>query len=895
MAGELIPPVVISVVVNSTAATAKLTELKTQLATTASSVTSSTGMIGKNVENLGASTVASTAAVGKNFEGMAASAVLSQDAIDKALSSETPYQKAVRISDAAQKDIGTKTDGFSKRMGNSLTGMGNLMATFGTPFGSRVRDMGYAMHEGEKSTKNFGSALRNIAHMAAGAGLLLAAGIGVAAVKAADAFDVAQTRLKVAVENTHHSFAQFEPAILKQEKGLTNLGFTTTETASALGTLTVSTKDPAKAMGEMGIAADLARYKNISLAQASETLAKVNAGSLRPLMQLGIQLDIGSLKLSAQVKATEAVAKAKLGLKAAEENLVKAEQKGAEEHARALEKVSAAEETLKHAQETLSTDSGSLTAAQEALKTAQNGVTEAANKQKLAIKEASAALKAAEAAARETAEQGAKGIEGAKKNLTSLEQERAKEGNEAAIKTIEGEEKVLEATKTAANEAALVQLRAKKAALESADKGMEAQKKEMALQEAHKSITEAEATANKNNEKALGAVAKAHENLVAKQKLALASSKENVTAHHAVDAAERALSATEVKLSRDHEAVAKAARGVAAAQTAAAGTSKAVEAAQTKLAAAHTKLSEAEQKLKKDQMATSQVLQALKEKIGGTAEAFGHTLAGQTDIAKAKLNAILVTIGQRLTPALLVLIEALKTVARALAPLWRGFVEGVQWLGREAANLDIAWEKNWHGIRSTTEAVIHVVVAAIIGLGKAAWDTGLFIGHALRNIVGFFVSLPQKVLGALASLVTGMFNLGKNIIKALINGIVSAPGAIVKAIKGLIPGSGVVGEALGAIGLATGGIVTKPTLAVIGEDGDEAVVPLKGLGVGRGSRGGIQPLPTAGPQQSGGGNQGAAVGGGLHVGSINITAPEMTNAQVVKELYLSLRPMLQGA
>jgi SLT domain-containing protein len=41
-----------------------------------------------------------------------------------------------------------------------------------------------------------------------------------------------------------------------------------------------------------------------------------------------------------------------------------------------------------------------------------------------------------------------------------------------------------------------------------------------------------------------------------------------------------------------------------------------------------------------------------------------------------------------------------------------------------------------------------------------------------------------------------------------------------------IPGSGVVGGALHAIGLQTGGIVTSPTLAVIGENGPEAVVPL---------------------------------------------------------------------
>ncbi|HEY2301377.1 MAG TPA: hypothetical protein VGH66_05770, partial [Acidimicrobiales bacterium] len=41
-----------------------------------------------------------------------------------------------------------------------------------------------------------------------------------------------------------------------------------------------------------------------------------------------------------------------------------------------------------------------------------------------------------------------------------------------------------------------------------------------------------------------------------------------------------------------------------------------------------------------------------------------------------------------------------------------------------------------------------------------------------------------------------------------------------------LPGAGAVGGALHAIGLQTGGIVTSPTLALIGENGPEAVVPL---------------------------------------------------------------------
>src|ERR1039458_10303262 len=115
-----------------------------------------------------------------------------------------------------------------------------------------------------------------------------------------------------------------------------------TETASSLAKLTVATKDPTKAMGLMSTAMDLARFKHISLTQASETLAKVMGGSNRALIQLGINLNLGSAKLAKIQKDTEAVTKAKGSLIVAEKAVGEAEKKGAEEHLAALAKVTAA-------------------------------------------------------------------------------------------------------------------------------------------------------------------------------------------------------------------------------------------------------------------------------------------------------------------------------------------------------------------------------------------------------------------------------------------------------------------------------------------------------------------------------------------------------------------------
>jgi hypothetical protein len=95
----------------------------------------------------------------------------------------------------------------------------------------------------------------------------------------------------------------------------------------------------------------------------------------------------------------------------------------------------------------------------------------------------------------------------------------------------------------------------------------------------------------------------------------------------------------------------------------------------------------------------------------------------------------------------------------------------------------------------------------------------------------------------LSDWVDSAFQLGADFVGAIADGIKSAPGALKDAIAGLIPGGGIASDAWGAISSpfrgATGGIVTRPTLAVIGEAGPEAVVPLNRAP-------GASPLPGGG-------------------------------------------------
>ena len=100
-------------------------------------------------------------------------------------------------------------------------------------------------------------------------------------------------------------------------------------------------------------------------------------------------------------------------------------------------------------------------------------------------------------------------------------------------------------------------------------------------------------------------------------------------------------------------------------------------------------------------------------------------------------------------------------------------------------------------------------IQGLIPLLKAAWDhiTDIFF-RAIDSITAYFQPLFD-----------------------LINRIVDLAKSIGSTVKGAVGGA--IGKVGDLVGLAEGGIVTRPTLAMVGEAGPEAVVPLKkngGLG-----------------------------------------------------------------
>jgi phage-related protein len=82
------------------------------------------------------------------------------------------------------------------------------------------------------------------------------------------------------------------------------------------------------------------------------------------------------------------------------------------------------------------------------------------------------------------------------------------------------------------------------------------------------------------------------------------------------------------------------------------------------------------------------------------------------------------------------------------------------------------------------------------------------------------------VLGFYKGIFDGIVN-GVNVVLGMIGKLVGA----IKSIPSLPDIGGAVGGLIGKIpGLAEGGIVTGPTLAMVGEAGPEAVIPLSRMG-----------------------------------------------------------------
>ena len=154
--------------------------------------------------------------------------------------------------------------------------------------------------------------------------------------------------------------------------------------------------------------------------------------------------------------------------------------------------------------------------------------------------------------------------------------------------------------------------------------------------------------------------------------------------------------------------------------------------------------------------------------------------------------------------------------------------------------------KKFEGFRDVVDAVFDAVKAAI-DFGIAAFKTYYnAVKTYLEFVVDVFQFFRNDVWGVIKQLVTGVKSIMEGVVDALIAPFKAAFNGIARAwnntigkfsfeVPSWVPGIGGKGFSMPDIPyLADGGIVTGPTLAMIGEKGPEAVIPLSGRNAGAG-------------------------------------------------------------
>lgn len=226
---------------------------------------------------------------------------------------------------AALDALGIKTEEVSKEsetvMGRAAASIGAMFAKVGETIekvgfeaGASLTAVGDHMVETEIKGKGLSSSLAGIgkaALLGVGAGALILGKLGVSAEMAAEKVDA---QLRVAVENTGKSFEELEPQIKATDARMRGFGFTNEQTNSALTTLTRGLGSVSKAQALMGVAADLARSKNIDLGTAATLVMKASEGQTRALKQLGIDLPVYAGGAQATYVANLALSKAQQNL-----------------------------------------------------------------------------------------------------------------------------------------------------------------------------------------------------------------------------------------------------------------------------------------------------------------------------------------------------------------------------------------------------------------------------------------------------------------------------------------------------------------------------------------------------------------------------------------------------
>ncbi len=228
------------------------------------------------------------------------------------------------------------------------------------------------------------------------------------------------------------------------------------------------------------------------------------------------------------------------------------------------------------------------------------------------------------------------------------------------------------------------------------------------------------------------------------------------------------------------------------------------------------------------------ITQALAVSFGGAATVAAESFDGRMRGMKIALDETKESIGMALLPALEALLKILKPVAEFAQENTRVFLIVIATIGALAVGVIAA-----NAAMSIYKATLVAVKLATIALNVVtSANPFVLVATAIIALTAAMVYLEIKF----QAMSKAFDRFGNSIM------VVTGPlGVLVGLFRKLLDLKDAIGSFdIGGInipGLAEGGIVTKPTLAVIGEAGPEAVVPLSKMG---GMGGGVTVNVTGG-------------------------------------------------
>lgn len=248
-----------------------------------------------------------------------------------------------------------------------------------------------------------------------------------------------------------------------------------------------------------------------------------------------------------------------------------------------------------------------------------------------------------------------------------------------------------------------------------------------------------------------------------------------------------------------------------------------------------------------------EALVELQGKLKGSAEEYANTFKGQLEVFKVEFGNLVEQVGNQLLPVLTQLLLKVNDFVQNDLQNWINKTqEIIKWL-RDHKEVVIVVAGAIVGalipafIAAATTLItvtIPAFVAAAIALAPFMLAGAVVAGVVLGIlwIIKHWELIKEKtteVFNSVRDYLTGIWNSIKDVFQGAIDFIMNKVNAFLDAVNRVKSAASSVSSTIGgginrglsAIGFAEGGIVTQPTLAMIGEAGEaEAVIPLSKLG-----------------------------------------------------------------